>query len=335
MPLPVIDAHALHSGTAEELAAFDRELFSAFVRDGAVKLKNTAISDDQIERTFQTCKDFFRLPAHVKNLVANDPTQAQQRGYSVAGEEKTWFLESAKAGGPAPKHGDARESIDIGAVIDTQFPNKWLPEHVLPQHRAIMEAFFSSCADLCTSILTSLARARQLPRADAFAARCSHAASTARSNHYPAVEGALLEAGDVGRAWPHRDFGIITLVFPGTVGGLEYENREKAGSGGVSFEPVGFTSPADIVVQAAETLQRWTNDEVRACLHRVARPDAQEMGEDGLAPERTSLVFFCKADRDVSVGPMPEFVRGGEEPVYEEMTALEYQGQRNKAHYPG
>lgn len=217
-------------------------------------------------------------------------------------------------------------------MTDKQFPNKWLPETILPEHRRTMEAFFTSCASLCTLLLTSLARARSLHADDAFAARCSHAASTARSNYYPAVDVKLLEAGDVGRAWPHRDFGIITLVFPGTVGGLEYEDRAK-GEG--AFEPVGFTSPTDIVVQAAETLQRWTNDEVRACLHRVARPQAQELDESGLAPERTSLVFFCKADRDMSVGPMPEFVREGEKPVYEDITALEYQSRRNKAHYPG
>lgn len=81
MPLPVIDAHALHSGTAEELAVFDRELFSAFVRDGAVKLKNTAISDDQIERTFQTvCED---TPLFDRRLVVNGPSVCSAKTFSV------------------------------------------------------------------------------------------------------------------------------------------------------------------------------------------------------------------------------------------------------------
>jgi isopenicillin N synthase-like dioxygenase len=275
------------------------------------------------------CKEFFHLPTHLKAKIANDPQQANQRGWSMPGEEKTWYLESVKKGGPAPKFSDARESIDIGAITDTEFPNKWLPDDIQPKHRTITEGMFESCSALSSQLLEAIATASQLP-ANTFIERCSHAASVLRSNNYAAVDVSLLDAGDIGRAWPHTDFGIISLVFPGVVGGLEFEVRGAESS---IFEPVGYTSESDIVLLVSETMQRWTNDKLMACLHRVQKPRPDEI-DGNLAPERTSMVFFCKADRDTQVGPMKPFVgEGGTE--YAEMTALEYQNQRNSAHYPG
>ncbi|OJD40272.1 oxoglutarate iron-dependent oxygenase [Diplodia corticola] len=329
MPLPILDARALNGGTEKERKAFGEALLTRLKEDGAVKLVNTSIPDGDISNAFSSCKDFFHLPQDLKAQIANDPKQAQQRGWSVAGEEKTWFLESIKNGGPAPKFGDSRESIDIGSVNDKQFPNKWLPPTVLPKHQNIMESLFEKCSTLSYEILETLAAAAGLPR-NAFTERCTHEASTLRSNNYAALDVRLLDAGEIGRAWPHKDFGIISLVFPGVVGGLEYEVRQA--EAGI-FEPVGFTSESDIVLLVSETMQRWTNDELRACLHRVQKPSAQEVDGD-IAPERTSMVFFCKADRSAQVGPMPHFV-GDKEPLYENMTALEYQDRRNKAHYPG
>ncbi len=54
----------------------------------------------------------------------------------------------------------------------------------------------------------------------------------------------------------------------------------------------------------------------------------------GIVPERWSLVYFNKADRHVNVGPLKEFVSPEMEPVYEDLTALEYQSMRNAVHYP-
>jgi len=279
------------------------------------------------------CRSFFHLPGHTKALIANDPNQAQQRGYSQPGEEKTWYLESVKNGGPAPKYSDSRESIDIGHISDTLFPNKWVPDHVHSgQHRQIMERLYEECSVLSTRLLECLAMACGVDR-DTFTSRCTNTASVLRSNNYPPVATELLDTGAIGRAWPHCDFGIISLVFPGAISGLEYALRSGPKTG--CFEPVGFSSSSDIVLQVAETLQRWSNDTLTACLHRVQKPRADELMEGGMAPERTSMVFFCKADREARVGPLSVFVGKGEQARYPDLTALEYQEERNSAHYPG
>lgn len=125
-----------------------------------------------------------------------------------------------------------------------------------------------------------------------------------------------------------RAIGFLSaLVFPGEVGGLEYEDIQNPGT----FLPVGYWSPSDIVLITAGTLQRWTNNTVRAGLHQVTKPSRHEI-KGRTVPERTSLVYFCKADRHTSVEPLPHFVH--DKPEYEEMTALQFQKERNRAHYP-
>lgn len=195
-----------------------------------------------------------------------------------------------------------------------------------------MESLYKECGVLCTNLLESLAVACGVEK-ETFTSRCKNTASVLRSNNYPPLATTLLDTGAIGRAWPHTDFGIISLVFPGAVSGLEYALRSGPNTG--SYEPVGFTSSSDIVLQVAETLQRWTNDKLTACLHRVQKPRADELIEGEMAPERTSMVFFCKADRETRVGPLDVFVGEGEKGKYPDLTALEYQEERNSAHYPG
>lgn len=177
--------------------------------------------------------------------------------------------------------------------------------------------------------MIALAAGLELPL-ETFTDRFNHEASTLRANHYPTINLKQLEDGKVSRVWPHHDFGIISLVFPSAVGGLEYADRENPGT----FLPVLHTSQREFVVLASETLQRWTNGVIRAGLHRVTKPAAEEVTDGGMLPERTSLVFFCKADRQVLVGPLSKFKDVQNDKIYSDITALEYQSQRNEAHYP-
>jgi isopenicillin N synthase-like dioxygenase len=197
---------------------------------------------------------------------------------------------------------------------------------VLPGYQDTLEGFFYSSGDLTLVLLELIAEALGLDPT-IFTGRCTNEASTIRINHFPPVDRAILDRGDVSRIWPHNDFGIISLVFLDVVQGLEYEDRSNPGT----FLPLPYESDQEVVVIAGETLQRWTNGLIRAGLHRVNRP----LDFDGdLVPERWSLVYFNKANRNVNVGPLKEFVSEGKKAIYEDMTALEYQGLRNATHYP-
>ena len=203
----------------------------------------------------------------------------------------------------------------------------WPTEEEQPGYQRRMEAFFAKCSDLMLELLESLATALNVP-ADTFRSRCSNAASTVRVNHFPPIALAKLDDGKTARIWPHYDFGIVSFVFPDVVGGLEYEDRATGG-----FRPVDFVKRNELLFLTAETLQRWTNGAVPACLHRVSKPRPREIC-DGVVPERTSIVFFCKADRHQDVGPLAPFATEERPARYENMTALEYQARRNAAHYP-
>lgn len=191
-----------------------------------------------------------------------------------------------------------------------------------------MEQAFDLLEGVSSTIMKALEVSLQIP-AGTFLEKITGEknASELRMNHYPSIEVAEIKAGKVSRIWPHFDLGVITLLFQDSVGGLEFENRQQPGS----FSRIDCGATSEMVVNVSETLQRWTNDCLPAGLHRVSLPPLLGAGEDRLVPERYSIAYFCKADRDVSVGALKPFLRPNT--TYSDITALEYQRQRLESAY--
>ncbi|KAK2593238.1 hypothetical protein QQS21_009078 [Conoideocrella luteorostrata] len=327
MTIPVLDAAALKGESPQQRDDFRSKLFESLSTYGFVKLINSPVQVPLVMETFDQIKKFFKLPLADKLPIVNDRTHSQQRGWCTPGEEKTWYLESNNGTIKEPDFGDSKESFDCGHPDDELFPNKWPAAAALSGYQETMERFFFSCGDLTLVLLEAIALEMKLD-AKIFTSRCTNEASTIRINHFPPVEKAVLDRGDVSRIWPHKDFGIISLVFPGEVTELEYEDRSNPGT----FLPMPYELDSrEVVVIVGETMQRWTNGTMQAGLHRVNRP--REMHGD-IVPERWSLVYFNKADRHVQVGPLKEFVTQEKKAMYEDLSALEYQSLRNATHYP-
>lgn len=159
---------------------------------------------------------------------------------------------------------------------------------------------------------------------------CEPAASEIRLLYYPPLHKDCCSPGEGKRAWPHTDLGIITLLFQDTVGGLEVEDRSCSDGTSRKFIPVTQESRGEMVVNTSDSLQRWTNDVIRAGLHQVTSPDTTTLCDKNMLPERYSSVFFFKAGRENSVGPLPEFVTEAQPAKYEDMTALEYQEKKTR-----
>lgn len=225
-----------------------------------------------------------------------------------------------------------KEHFDQGAKGDAQHPNKWPAESVLPGYRKVMEEAFGTLEGVSANIMEALEVALKLPPG-AFLDKITHErnASEMRFNHYPAVDIKEIKQGRVSRIWPHFDLGVITLLFQDGVGGLEFENRAPGQRG--TFSRVECVAQSEMIVNVSETLQRWTNDCLPAGLHRVNVPEYMKNEETGTLPERYSIAYFCKADREASVGPLKQFVRDGIEPVYQDMLAIEYHRQRLQSAY--
>ena len=217
----------------------------------------------------------------------------------------------------------------MGPPGDILYANKW-PED-LPTFQPVMEKCYSHFQDVSLRIMESIEVGLQLP-SGTLLNRCIPAASEIRLNHYPPVSMELLSRGKSMRTWPHTDFGIITLLFQDKVGGLELEDRSKPDT----FVPVLPGKPgqaSEMVVNISDTFQRWTNGVIRAGLHRVDVPPELKGKESGICSDRYSNIFFFKASRDTSVGPLPEFVTPQRPAKYDDITALQFQQQMTKILY--
>jgi isopenicillin N synthase-like dioxygenase len=190
-----------------------------------------------------------------------------------------------------------------------------------------MEQTYRGFEQISTDILQALEQGLQVP-AGSLTAKCAKGSSEFRFIHYPPLLVKEAQEGMISRAWPHYDIGVISLLFQDSVGGLEIDD----GSGG--FAPVVSDKPTDLIVNAAETIQRWSNDRLKAGLHRVTIPRTVDADQgDYTLPRRYSIVYFCKANREASVAPLPELIDERHEAKYDDLTFLAYHQQRLQAAY--
>lgn len=214
----------------------------------------------------------------------------------------------------------------MGSPSDSSFPNSWLDEASAPAMKSFLEDFYERCHAISMTILEAMELALNV-RPGSFTEKCKGQASELRINHYPEIS-MNLAPQDIHRVWPHTDLGVITCLFQDGVGGLEIEDRAEKGR----FEAVEPRSPDELILNISETFERWTNGTVKAGVHIVRLPQAlkagRKDGEELVVPERFSIPFFVKADRDACVGALDEFVSEERPSAYPAMTAMEYHMQR-------
>jgi isopenicillin N synthase-like dioxygenase len=129
--------------------------------------------------------------------------------------------------------------------------------------------------------------------------------------HYPSIERKIVEQEGHARIIPRTDFGLCTLLFQDSVGGLEVDPFHTG-----DFKaalPVSGT----VLINIADSLQRLTNDRCRSTMHRVVSPKAA--GE--ILPPRFSIPFFIHPDPDAIIDPV---FKEGEVKKYEPVNAGEW-----------
>ncbi|OGM48190.1 hypothetical protein ABOM_002104 [Aspergillus bombycis] len=213
-----------------------------------------------------------------------------QRGWSYKGAETTAGLRAPNSGNVRM---DEKENFDVGPSDDTVYSNRWSNDS-LPGFQAFTERFYGQCQSLCLDVMSACEIGCRVPE------------------------------GTTRRGWPHTDFGIITLLFRDTQGGLEYEDCEHPGT----FIPIVRERLDEIAINVSDTFQRLTNDFIKAGVHQVFLPkhlpsQAQLPGEYVL-PERHSTVFFFKTHRECMVGAIPDFVNEKMPAKYDNIMALEF-----------
>ncbi|NIF01164.1 isopenicillin N synthase family oxygenase [Pantoea sp. Acro-805] len=277
--LPVLDLALLELPDAEQ-SPYLAELRTTARDVGFFYLINHGINSQLLQNVQSITQAFFALPDEKKQQVSMIHSP-HFRGYNRAGVEYT------------REQRDQREQFDIGAeraalalqVGDPawkrlQGPNLW-PD-ALPQLRPVIHAWQQAMTGVALRLLRAFARSLSLP-SDAFDALYgTHPNEHVKLIRYPGQAANASQQG-VGA---HKDSGFLTFLLQDDQPGLQVEVTPD---NWVDALPM----PGAFVVNIGELLEIATNGYLRATVHRVVSPSAQQ--------ERVSIAFFLGAQLDAEV----------------------------------
>jgi isopenicillin N synthase-like dioxygenase len=264
---------------------------------------------------FTEAERFFALPAAEKAKLDKAHSNAN-RGYEPL---KGQALEP---GAPAdlkegfyigPEHG--AEDPRVRAQKFNHGPNQWPAG--LPAFRTAMENYFTAMLALGEKLMGVLALSLDLPE-DHFKAFCTDPMATLRLLHYP-PQPANADPNQKG-AGAHTDFGGLTLLRQGEIGGLQVWDQSTGGW--IHADPV----PGTFVVNLGDMIARWTNDRYRSTLHRVVNKSGRE---------RYSIPFFYVGHYDHVVECIPTCLAPGEPPKYPPTTVEAHLREMYRRTYKG
>lgn len=280
---------------------------------GYFQVTGHGIHPEVLSELFTVTRQFFALPAAVKDRVAQ-PAPDQVRGWSGVGSEGiTYSLDEES---PA----DLKEKFDIGPV-DTGAtgrdeaagphlaPNLW-PD-ALPQLRAPWETAHREFTRVDRELQRAAGLALGLGE-EAMTGFFTEPLSMLRALYYPDQPQPPLP-GQL-RAGVHSDYGAFTLVVAeDRPGALQVLDR---GGEWVDVPVI----PGALMVMLGDLLTEWTDDLWPATLHRVVNPRRDR----AMDADRLAFAFYSHPDHDSPVAVLPGLPGGGSSPVHATPTAGEH-----------
>ncbi|MEH2469934.1 isopenicillin N synthase-like dioxygenase [Nitrobacteraceae bacterium AZCC 2161] len=302
--LPVIDIGGLSSGKLADREAVGAQLRAACLASGFFYISNHGVPEDCVADVFSEAAAFFALPPDRKAEVDKSRSKAN-RGYEPLQGQ------TLEPGAPP----DLKEGYYIGPehvaddprVIAGMFnhgANQWPAAR--PRFKPVMQSYLDIMLELSARMMGGIALSLNLPE-DYFAGYCEGAMATVRLLHYP-PQSARTSPAQKG-AGAHTDFGGLTLLRQGDIGGLQVWDQQS--SGWIHADPV----PGTFVVNLGDMIARWTNDRYRSTLHRV-------VNESG--SERYSVPFFYTGNYAHKVECIPTCLAPGEQPKYPPTTVEQH-----------
>lgn len=276
--IPIIDVGLLHGGPSAR-TALAHELTAVYHDIGFAVLVNHGLPDGFLARIFEMMGSFFSLPEADKSLI-DKRTSRHFRGWESVGTEFT------------NNRQDIREQIDVWSErtarpvdIDPAYLrllglNQWMPDDVLPGHRALTLEWFERMGALADDVMALFALGLGLGEDHFRAAFGDDAMSLAKFISYPPTP--------VGAAGvnAHHDAGFVTLLAAGMTPGLQV--LDPAGSW-IDVPVV----PDGVVLNIGEMMQGMTGNYLVATAHRVITSSA-----------RMSAAYFHGPSLDTSLTPL-------------------------------
>lgn len=313
--LPIIDIGGLTSPNLADRQAVAAALRTSCLDKGFFYIRNHGVSDELVGAVLAETARFFDLPAADKSAI-DKARSAANRGYEPLRGQ------TLEAGAPP----DLKEGFYIGPehapddprVLAGKFnhgPNQW--PHSLPAFRRTMETYFGEMLALGQRLMRGLALSLDLPE-NHFDAFCTNPMATLRLLHYPPqpTNGDPDQKG----AGAHTDFGGLTLLRQGDVGGLQVWDQSTGGW--IHADPV----PGTYVVNLGDMIARWTNNRYRSTLHRVVNVSGVE---------RYSIPFFYTGNYDHLVECIPTCLPPDEQPKYPPTTVEAHLREMYRRTYKG
>jgi isopenicillin N synthase-like dioxygenase len=311
--LPVIDIGGLSSREPADRKAVAAKLRAACLHNGFFYISDHGIDEALVGDVFAEAAAFFALPAEAKSEVDKSRSSAN-RGYEpLQGQTlEPGAPPDLKEGyyiGPEHASDDAR----VLAGLFNHGPNQWPSSR--PRFRPVMQAYLEVMMALAARMMGGIALSLDLPE-DYFAGYCRDAMGTVRLLHYPpqSPHGNPAQKG----AGAHTDFGGLTLLRQGEIGGLQV--WDQASGGWIHADPL----PGTYVVNLGDMIARWTNDRYRSTLHRVVNKSGKQ---------RYSVPFFYTGNYAHEVACIPTCLAAGEAPKYPPVTVEEHMRAMYKRTY--
>ncbi|CAG8531282.1 14891_t:CDS:10 [Funneliformis caledonium] len=256
-----------------------KEIKRASETIGFFYLKNHGISQDE-------AKEFFDLSKEEKlKYTVNE----NYNGYVSVHQE---MLDPSNQ-----KIGDWKECFNFGKLHDEKPRSQILPPYFEGKSEFINK-FEKKCHQLCMKILQAFAIALEIPPEEGgknwFEQRHKYendSGDTLRILHYPPIKHNIDEK-DI-RAGSHTDYGSLTILFQKDIGGLEVE---------LPSTKQWISAPVIndcVLINIADLLEYWSKGLFKSTKHRVV------FNDDTVKKDRYSIAYFCHAENDAGLDPIP------------------------------
>ncbi len=304
MNLPVIDIRGLQSDRLEDRRLVAMQLREACESRGFFYVSNHGLSSELREQVFGQIKSLFDLPLEEKMTLDKSKSPCN-RGYQPMSGQ------TLQQGTPP----DLKEGYYVGEDLPATDPRVMAKRfnhgaNVWPQQlqvfKPVMEEYFAQALQVVQRLMRGLALSLDLDE-HAFDKFMDGGMGTLFLLHYP-PQPANPKPNERG-CGEHTDFGGLTLLAQGDVGGLQVLDVQT--NTWIDAPPI----PDTFVVNIGDLMARWTNNRYHSTLHRVVNLSGRE---------RYSLPFFYTGHPDYVVECLPGCLGGEEAPALPPITVEQH-----------
>ena len=270
--IPVLKLNDFVGAGSESRAQFARGIGAALTEIGFFALEEHGVPADCMAAAYQAAEKFFLLPEQTKkNYITG---RGGQRGYTSFGKEHA-------KDATAP---DLKEFWHVGR--DCALSPSEVPEF-LPAMRRLYQKLDECSLHLLDAISLFIGEDESFLRDAA-----TDGNTVLRVIHYPPV--APDRNPQSIRAAPHEDINLITLLCEATGAGLELLKKDG------TWLPI-HSLKGQIIVDAGDMLQQWTNGWIKSTTHRVVNPANDR-------ERRFSMPFFVHPRSEVDISARPHSI---------------------------